>query len=118
MYQQAVTFTNELGMYARFGTRIIQTANSFKSTIIFEGNGRKVSGKSLMGTLSLAPKKGDEILVSANGPDEAEAVDAICSLIRQEGEAERAKKELQEKRRAEKKPGPLSRLIAMLCGRK
>lgn len=118
MYQQTVTFTNEVGMYARFGTRIIQTANKFKSAITFEGNGLKVDGKKLLPTLSLAPRRGDEILVSADGPDEAEAVDAICSLIRQEGDAEQAEKELREKRRAERKPGPLSRLFAMLCGRK
>lgn len=118
MYQQSVTFTNEIGMNARLGTRIIQTAGNFKSNITFERNGRKVNGKSLLGTLSLAPMRGDEILVSAEGPDEAEAVDAICTLIRQEGEKDQAERERQEKRRAEKRPGPLSRLFSWLRRRR
>ena len=46
------------------------------------------------------------------------AIDAICSLIRQEGEVEQAEKELREKRKAERKPGLLSRLFALLSGQK
>lgn len=118
MIQQKITITNEVGMNARLSTWVFQTANRFKSEITFEANGKKADANSLLKFLSLGIRRGDELVVSADGPDEAEAVDAICSLIRQKADEEHAVKERWEKRRAEKKPGLLSRLIAMLCGRK
>ena len=118
MYQQSVTITSEFGMKGRLATKVIQASNKFKSEITFEGKGKKADGKSLLPTLSLGMMNGDELMVSADGRDEKEAVDAICSLIRQEGEVEQTEKELREKRKAERKPGLLSRLFALLYGRK
>ena len=42
---------------------------------------RKVNAKSLLGVLSLGITKGSNIVISAEGPDEEEAVNALCSLI-------------------------------------
>ncbi len=42
---------------------------------------RKVNAKSLLGVLSLGITKGSTITISAEGPDETEAVNALCELI-------------------------------------
>lgn len=118
MVQQTITITNESGMNARLSSWVIKATNRFKSEITFEGNGKKADGKDLLKFVRLGIRHGDELLVSADGPDEAEAIEAICTVIRQKADEEQAEKELREKMMAERKPGPLSRLFAMLCGRK
>ncbi len=46
-----------------------------------EKEGRKVNAKSLLGVLSLGITKGTSITISAEGADEEEAVNALCTLI-------------------------------------
>ena len=46
-----------------------------------EKDERKVNAKSLLGVLSLGITKGTSILITAEGPDEEEAVNALCDLI-------------------------------------
>jgi phosphocarrier protein len=40
-----------------------------------------MDGKSIMGLLLLAAAHGTEITISADGPDEAAALDALCALV-------------------------------------
>jgi hypothetical protein len=40
-----------------------------------------VDGKSIMGLLLLAAAQGSSIRISASGPDEADAIAALCSLV-------------------------------------
>lgn len=40
-----------------------------------------MDGKSIMGLLLLAAGRGSSITISADGPDEAEAVAALCALV-------------------------------------
>ena len=42
---------------------------------------RKVNAKSLLGVLSLGITRGTTIVLSAEGADEEEAVNALCDLI-------------------------------------
>ena len=65
MYSKEITVTNQVGLYARPATFFIQ----------------KVNAKSLLGVLSLGITKGSNIVISAEGPDEEEAVNALCALI-------------------------------------
>ncbi len=81
MYSKDATVNNQVGLYARPATFFIQKANEYKSTIMVEKEERKVNAKSLLGVLSLGITKGTVITVSAEGPDEEEAVNALCDLI-------------------------------------
>ena len=81
MYSKEITVTNQVGLYARPATFFIQKANEFKSTMMVEKDERKVNAKSLLGVLSLGITKGTSILITAEGPDEEEAVNALCALI-------------------------------------
>jgi len=40
-----------------------------------------MDGKSIMGVLLLAASRGTEVTISADGPDEAEALEALCELV-------------------------------------
>ena len=81
MYSQEAVVNNQVGLHARPATFFIQKANEFKSSIWVEKEERKVNAKSLLGVLSLGITKGTSILITAEGPDEEEAVNALCDLI-------------------------------------
>ena len=81
MFSKEVTVTNQTGLYARPATFFIQKANEFRSTMMVEKAERKANAKSLLGVLSLGITKGSTITISAEGPDETEAVNALCELI-------------------------------------
>ena len=60
---------------------IAQTAIKFASRIYLEKNGNKINAKSIMGIITLAASFGSVIKISAEGPDEQEAVNAIKALF-------------------------------------
>jgi phosphotransferase system HPr (HPr) family protein len=73
---------NALGLHARAAAKFVHTAGRFTSRIRVARGGREVDGKSIMGLLLLAASQGSEIRVSADGPDEQDAIDALCALVR------------------------------------
>ena len=81
MLQQEVEIINRLGLHARASARLTQTAGQFRSEVWLTRNGRRVNAKSIMGVMMLAAAKGTRIVVETQGPDEAEAMQAIESLI-------------------------------------
>ena len=81
MYDKKATIVKEIGLHARPATFLIQKANEFKSSIWIEKDERRVNAKSLLGVLSLGVAKDMTINIIADGPDEVEAVEALCALI-------------------------------------
>jgi phosphocarrier protein HPr len=79
--QQDVEIINKLGLHARASAKLSQTANQFKSEVHLGRNGNKVNAKSIMGVMMLAAAKGTSIAIETNGPDEAEAMQAVLNLI-------------------------------------
>lgn len=76
-----LTILNKLGLHARAAAALVQLTNRFESRIEVEKNGETVNGKSIMGIVMLAAAKGHKIVVNANGPDAAEALEAIKELV-------------------------------------
>ncbi len=81
MYSKEIMIKNEVGLHARPATFFIQKANEYKASIWIEMGTRKVNAKSLLGVLSLGVQKDMTVLISAEGPDEEEAVAALGNLI-------------------------------------
>ena len=81
MLQREVEIVNNLGLHARASARLTQVAAQFKSSIGVSRNGRRVNAKSIMGVMMLAAAKGSRILLETSGPDEAEALESLESLI-------------------------------------
>jgi phosphocarrier protein len=78
---RSVTVTNALGMHARAAARFVRLASSFQSQVHVSRQGRTMEGKSIMGLLLLAAPRGSDLLISAEGPDEAPAVAALCEFV-------------------------------------
>jgi phosphocarrier protein HPr len=76
-----VTICNRLGLHARAAARFVHLASRFRAQIRVSRAGRVVDGKSIMGILLLAAAHGTTIGISADGPDEAEALAALCALV-------------------------------------
>ena len=69
------------GLHNKQATYFIQKANDFRSSIWIEAEDRKINAKSLLGVLSMAIVTGTEVTISAEGPDEKEAVDSLSAML-------------------------------------
>ncbi|MBI4265220.1 MAG: HPr family phosphocarrier protein [Acidobacteria bacterium] len=81
MTTRAVIVSNELGLHARAAARFVRLAERFDSQIRVGRDAKVMDGKSIMGILLLAAARGTTITISAEGPDEAAAVDALARLV-------------------------------------
>jgi phosphocarrier protein len=81
MASRTVRVRNSLGMHARAAARFVHAATQFQSQIRVARGDRIVDGKSIMGILLLAAARGTTLVISADGPDEQGAVDALCQLV-------------------------------------
>jgi phosphocarrier protein HPr len=76
-----LSISNALGLHARAAAKFVHKAGAFKAQIRVARGGREVDGKSIMGLLLLAAAQGSAIRISADGPDEADAILALCALV-------------------------------------
>ena len=76
-----LSIANALGLHARAAAKFVHTAGKFASKIRVARGGREVDGKSIMGLLLLAASRGSSIRISADGPDERDAIGALCALV-------------------------------------
>ncbi len=81
MQQREVEIVNKLGLHARASAKLTQLAAKYQSNVMLSRNGRKVNAKSIMGVMMLAAGKGARVTLETDGPDEADAIDAIAALI-------------------------------------
>lgn len=81
MTERAVTVVNELGFHARAAAKFVHMATRFSAQVRVGRDARMMDGKSIMGILLLAAARGTTVTVTANGPDEREAVEALAGLI-------------------------------------
>jgi phosphocarrier protein len=81
MQQRQIEIVNKLGLHARASAKLTQLAGKYKSEVWIERDGRKVNAKSIMGVMMLAAARGSKVVLETNGPDEAEAMEALVHLI-------------------------------------
>jgi phosphotransferase system HPr (HPr) family protein len=72
---------HKVGLHARPAAMFVETAKSFASKITVSKNSRTVDAKSILAVLTLGVGQGDAIRITAEGPDEAEAVQKLQALI-------------------------------------
>jgi len=83
MVARDVIIVNALGMHARAAARFVHAATMFEAQVrVMRGN-RVTDGKSIMGILLLAAARGTALTITAEGPDEGDAVDTLCAMIEQ-----------------------------------
>lgn len=74
IFIKSVIIQNKTGLHARPAAVFVQLANKFDSEVTVKKGKQKVNGKSIMGILMLAAGQGQEIIISAEGPDAENAV--------------------------------------------
>jgi phosphocarrier protein HPr len=79
--RQSVTIVNRKGLHARASAKLSKLAAEFDSQVIVSHEGQEADARSIMDLLMLVAAHGCEVELAANGPDAAEAVTAIASLI-------------------------------------
>ncbi|MHB1391603.1 MAG: HPr family phosphocarrier protein [Clostridia bacterium] len=82
MISQKVTIINETGLHARPASIFVSMATKFKSELMVHKGEKQANAKSILAVLSLGISKGTEITISAQGPDEEEAVKELVELIK------------------------------------
>jgi len=81
MMTRKCVIRNRLGLHARAAAKFVHTATRYTSEIRISREGKSVEGKSIMGILLLAAAAGSSVVITADGVDEADAVDALCQLV-------------------------------------
>ena len=81
MTSRSVQVTNQLGLHARAAARFVHLATRFASQIRVARDARVMDGKSIMGILLLAAARGTTLVISADGVDEAVAVEELAQLV-------------------------------------
>lgn len=72
---------NQYGIHARPAALFVKTAARFDAEITVEKDGNSVSGKSIMGLMTLEAGRGTVLRVTASGNDGEEALDHLEALI-------------------------------------
>ncbi|MGH9346029.1 MAG: HPr family phosphocarrier protein [Vicinamibacterales bacterium] len=81
MTSRSIVVNNQLGLHARAAAKFVHMATRYEAQIRVGRDGTVMDGKSIMGILLLAAARGTAITISADGPDEAAAVEALCGLV-------------------------------------
>lgn len=81
MKQRKIAVINKLGLHARAAAKFVTLASSFESEIRLCRDTQEVNGKSIMGVMMLAAARGTELTMTAEGPDEIDALDELEALF-------------------------------------
>jgi phosphocarrier protein len=81
MPERTVQIVNKAGLHARPAAEIVKLAARYRSDITVVRDELEVNGKSIMGVMMLAAECGSTLQLKAEGPDAAEALDALEKLI-------------------------------------
>lgn len=80
--ERVVTVVNRAGIHVRPANKLAETAGRFASEVTVRSNGQCVNAKNILEVLTLAATQGSQIVVTAEGDDAEEAVDAIEKLVK------------------------------------
>ncbi len=78
---ESFTIQNEYGLHARPAALFVKCCARFDAAVEVEKDGVSVSGKSIMGLLTLEGTQGSVLTITAEGPQAAEVMAAIRDLF-------------------------------------
>jgi len=84
MKQFTYTIKDENGIHARPAGLLAKEAQKFTSVINLTANGRSVSIRKLLALMGMGVKQGDEIMITAEGADENEAIAKLESFMKKD----------------------------------
>ncbi len=81
MKRKEVEIKNKLGLHARPASMVVKLAGKYQSEIQLIKEDTEINAKSILGVMMLAAGPGQKVVITADGEDEAEAVQALGELI-------------------------------------
>ena len=88
MLVREVKIVNSLGLHARPAALFVRTASQFEADIMLERDGNAVSGKSIMGLMTMEAECGTILRITAQGADAEIALDRLEELVRRKFDEE------------------------------
>lgn len=80
--RRTVVITNPQGLHMRPMQAFVETANRYRCQVKVSRDGMEpIDGKSMIMLLGLAAEQGTCLLLEADGPDAAEALDALVEVL-------------------------------------
>jgi phosphotransferase system HPr (HPr) family protein len=84
MIEKEIKIKIENGLHARPSAELIKLMNTFKSTVYFNINTKKVNAKSILNLMGVSIQKNQSIIVMIDGDDEKEALLALEAFLTDE----------------------------------
>ena len=81
MIRKEIVINIPNGLEARPVALLVQVASQYESSIFVECDEKKINAKSIMGMMSLGLASGEKVFVTAEGPDEEEAIKNIKNIL-------------------------------------
>lgn len=81
MVERNVTVNLPQGLHARPAGLFVKKASTFRSEIRLGKDGKYINAKSILGLMSMAVAKGQEVSLVAEGTDEEEVVNALAEML-------------------------------------
>lgn len=81
MIETKVVVKNRAGLHARPAAVLVECAQKFSSHIILKNDAIEANAKSIMNIFTLTATYQSELILTADGEDEKEAIDEISELF-------------------------------------
>lgn len=72
---------NQYGIHARPAAMFVKTASKYEADVTVERDSVRVSGKSIMGLMTMEASCGTKIRITAEGVDADQALDELQKLV-------------------------------------
>ncbi|MBQ7848183.1 MAG: HPr family phosphocarrier protein [Clostridia bacterium] len=82
MIRTPVTFPDSKPLTRALAAEVVQTASRFEARVMISRHQKIVNAKSTLGLLSLSAEDQNDLVLIAEGVDEAEATQAILELLK------------------------------------
>ena len=79
--QGTFTIVNEKGLHARASTKFVDMVEQFDASATIEKDGVDACGDSIMGLLMLVASKGTQVVITTEGAQAQELLNALGELI-------------------------------------
>lgn len=79
---RTVTVASSQGLHARPAKLFVEAAQSAGSDVTIAKGEKSVNAASILGVLSLGVEKGDEVLLTAEGENEEQALDSLETFLK------------------------------------
>lgn len=84
MIKETLTVNRQAGLHGRPAGELVQLCKKYQSEIKIGKDTPNISANSILAIMAMGVTKGEKVVVSADGPDEAAAMSALKELFSKE----------------------------------